>query len=193
VLRDDHKAGYGFTERAFLPAQSQESWTAAIPEGMSGVQVSADQVPSLRGLRRYDRFVLVAAAEVRSAPAAARSNAYVPTDVRREAAEASAFHAPTRVVVDDAVILVPISGTPGARGQQAAIAVPNEQYAELMAALAKQVEVTVLAKSGNPLVQAAPLPEPEAPPQPLEIRVVNGGKVETILLSPERAGGRETP
>jgi hypothetical protein len=180
VLRDDREAGYVFTEKDFLPVGSPDSWTAAIPSGHSGLTVTAEQVPTLRGLKRYDRVALVAAGDVRAAGSAAR-NGGLTADMQRIEAEGRAFDAPTRVLVDGAIVIVPMGADKrGAAG--ASLAVPSEQYDTVLAAIRKGADITAVVQSGNPLVPAAPLPKADVAPPTNEIRVNNGGKAETVVL-----------
>jgi hypothetical protein len=188
VLRDDRVAGYAFTEKDFLPAGSQDSWTSAIPAGMSGLTVTAAQVPGLRGLKRWDKFRLVAAADV-SASAPTPRGVNVPADLQRQTAENVAFSAPTRVLVENGVVINPMPEGRTSTRDEVAVAVPNAQYDELLSALARNAEITCLAQSGNPLVPSAPLPKADTAPEPERLIINNGGKTETILLPPAPKDG----
>ena len=60
VLGRDKPAGFVFTESDFLPRGSREGLTAGIPPGKRAMRVDATQVKGVYGLRRGDRFDIVA-------------------------------------------------------------------------------------------------------------------------------------
>ncbi len=191
VTKGEKRAGYGFTEADFLPKGSPASRTAAIPAGMVGVQLTADQIPTLRGLKANDRFVLVAAADPYSGPLAPRGTA-LSADVQSQAAERKAFDAMTRRIVEGGVVIQAMAETKSNSKDQAFVAVPSAQYDELLSALNNEVEITALAESTNPTVEVVRLPEPVAP-EPIEsITIQNGNEKRTFVLPPEpksKSGG----
>lgn len=193
VTKADKRAGYGFTENDFLPKGSPASRTAAIPADMMGVSITAEQVPTLRGLKANDRFVLVAAADPYKGALAPRGSAISP-DVERHAAEEKAFVAMTRRIVEGGLVIQAMPDAKANNRDQAFVAVPSRQYADLLSALNNQIEITALAESTNPTVAAVALPDPE-PPAPIErITIQNGDKKQTIVLpvdaKPESGDGR---
>jgi len=189
VTKGEKRAGYGFTEADFLPKGSPASRTAAIPAGMVGVQLTAEQIPTLRGLKANDCFVLVA--DPYSGPLAPRGTA-LSADVQSQAAERKAFDAMTRRIVEGGVVIQAMAETKSNSKDQAFVAVPSSQYDELLSALNNEVEITALAESTNPTVEVERLPEPVAP-EPIEsITIQNGNEKRTFVLPPEsksKSGG----
>lgn len=184
VTKGTKRPGYGFTEHDFLPKGSPASRTAAIPSGMTGVQITAAQIPTLRGLNANDRFILVAAADPYKGALAPRGSAIAP-DVERRTAEERAFQAMTRRIVEGGVVIVAMTDAKATSKDPAFIAVPMAQYADLLSALNNQIEITALAESSNPTVAAVPLPDP-VPPAPVErITIQNGDKQQTTVLPVE--------
>lgn len=194
VTKADKRAGYGFTEADFLPKGSPASRTAAIPAGMMGVPISAQQIPTLRGLKANDRFVLVAAADPYSGPIAPRGSSISP-DAQSAAAERKAFDAMTRRIVEGGVVITAMADSKTASTKDSAfVAVPSAQYDELLSALNNQVEITALAQSTNPTVEVVRLPEPAAPAPIESITIQNGDEKKTYVLptdpKPNSGGGR---
>ncbi|MBL8861925.1 MAG: hypothetical protein JNK02_07920 [Planctomycetes bacterium] len=183
VTKAPKNSGYVFTESDFLPKGSPASPTAAIPDGMVGVQVTASQVPSLRGLKANDRFALVAAADPYAGAVAPRGTP-VPADVQRLAHEQKKFGGVTRRLVEGGIVIVPMPDAKSSSKDPAFVAVPIDQHADLLSALNNGLEITVLAESRNPNATVERLPDP-APPVPIEtITIQNGEKKETIVLPP---------
>lgn len=184
VTKADKRPGYGFTEADFLPKGSPASKTAAIPAGMVGVPITAQQIPTLRGLKANDRFVLVAAADPFSGPLAPRGTSIAP-DVQQREAERKAFDAMTRRIVEGGLVIQAIPDAKTNSKDPAFVAVPAAQYDELLAALNNGVEITALAESTNPTVDAVPLPDPVAPAPVERITIQNGDQKKTVILSVE--------
>jgi len=185
VTKADKRAGYVFTEADLLPKGSPASRTAAIPAGMHGVSISAQQIPTLRGLKANDRFVLVAAADPYTGALAPRG-AVIAGDVQHREAERKAFGALTKRIVEGGIVIQAMSESKANSKEPAYVAVPSAQYDELLSALNNGVEITALAESTNPTVEVTPLPTPE-PPVPLErITIQNGNEKQTIVLPPEQ-------
>lgn len=193
VTKADKRPGYGFTEADFLPKGSPASRTAAIPAGMVGVSITAQQIPTLRGLKANDRFVLVAAADPYAGPLAPRGTDVSP-EIQRRSAERKAFDAMTRRIVEGGVVIQAMVDSKSSAKDPAFVAVPAAQYDELLSALNNQVEITALAESTNPTIAAVPLPEPVAPAPIERITIQNGDEKETIVLpsddKPNAGGGR---
>ncbi len=193
VTKGDKRPGYGFTEKDFLTKGSPASRTAAIPSGMVGVQVTAAQIPTLRGLKANDRFVLVAAADPYAGPLGPKGSA-IPSDVSRQAYTEKSFGAVTRRIVEGGVVIQAMTEAKANTKDPAFVAVPAAQYDELLSALNNQVEITALAESTNPTVAAVPLPEPEPPVKLESITIQNGDQKQTIVLpsdgKPASGGGR---
>ncbi len=190
VTKGDKRPGYGFTENDFLAKGSPASRTAAIPAGMVGVQVTAAQIPTLRGLKANDRFVLVAAADPYSG-AIGPKGAAIPSDVSRQAHLEKSFSAVTRRIVEGGVVIQAMTDAKANTKDASFIAVPSGQYDELLSALNNQVEITALAESTNPTVAIVPLPEPEPPAKVESITIQNGDQKQTIVLptDPKSASG----
>jgi len=186
VTKGDKRAGYGFTEADFLPKGSPASRTAAIPAGMVGVQLTAQQIPTLRGLEANDRFVLVAAADPYSGPLAPRGTT-LSTELQSQAAERKAFNALTRLIVEGGVVSQAMHDTKSNSKDQAFVAVPSAQYGELLSALNNEVEITALAESTNPTVEVVRLPEPVVPEPVESITIQNGNEKRTFMLPPEKS------
>ncbi len=184
VTKADKRPGYGFTEADFLPKGSPASRTAAIPSGMIGVQITAAQIPTLRGLKANDRFVLVAAADPYKGALAPRGTAVAP-DIERKAAEEKAFLAMTRRIVEGGVVIQAMTDGKASGKDPAFVAVPTAQYADLLSALNNQVEITALAESTNPEVAAIPLPKPPEPTPVERITIQNGDQKQTVVLPAE--------
>lgn len=182
VVKSEKRAGYGFTESDFLPKGSPASRTAAIPPGMHGVSISAGQIPTLRGLKANDRFVLIAAADPYRGPLAPKGSNIDP-DVQLEAAEDKAFRAMTRRIVEGGLVIQRMpDGKSSSTKDEAFVAVPDAQYDQLLSALNNGIEITAMAESTNPLVQVVPLPEPQKAEPVERLTIQNGDVSETIVL-----------
>ena len=181
VVKAEKRAGYGFTEGDFLPEGSPASRTAAIPPGMHGVSITANQIPTLRGLKANDRFVLVAAADPYSAKTP--KGTQVDPSVMAQSAEDKAFRAMTRRIVEGGVVIqrMPDSKNMSPK-DEAFVAVPDAQYDQLLSALNNGIEITAMAESTNPLVQVVPLPEPQKAEPVERLTIQNGDVSETIVL-----------
>lgn len=184
VTKADKRMGYAFTEADFLPKGAPASRTAAIPAGMVGVSISAQQIPTLRGLKANDRFVLVAAADPYSGALAPRG-AVVAADAQHREAERKAFDALTKRIVEGGVVIQGIPESKANAKDPAFVAVPQAQYDELLSALNNGVEITALAESTNPTVEVTPLPTPVPQAPPERITIQNGNETKTIVLPPE--------
>ncbi len=187
VVKGEKRAGYGFTEGDFLPKGSPASRTAAIPAGMHGVAITAGQIPTLRGLKANDRFVLVAAADPYSGPMGPKGSRVDPS-VQQQSAEDKAFRAMTRRIVEGGLVIqrMPDSKNMNVK-DEAFVAVPDSQYDELLSALNNGIEITAMAESTNPLVQVVPLPEP-ARAEPVERLTIQNGDVSETIVLPKGGG-----
>jgi hypothetical protein len=187
-MKSEKRAGYGFTENDFLPEGSPASRTAAIPPGMHGVTITAGQIPTLRGLRANDRFVLIAAADPYAGPMAPKGS-HVDPGVQLQNAEDKAFRAMTRRIVEGGLVIqrMPDSKNMSPK-DEAFVAVPDSQYDQLLSALNNGIEITAMAESTNPLVQVVPLPEPQKA-EPVERLTIQNGDVSETIVLPAKGGG----
>ena len=100
VLATDKEAGYVFFEENLLPPGTREGPTAGIEPGMRGLRVAADKIRGLHGLRRGDRFDLVANRAVDSNKTRDAIGQVAPL-VRAMQAENDAWETSTRVIVQN--------------------------------------------------------------------------------------------
>jgi hypothetical protein len=156
---------------------------------MTGISLTAAQVPTLRGFKANDRLTLVATADPYAGPLAPKGVA-VPDSARREAHARQELGGVTRTLVEGALVIEAMpDGRPNAR-DEAFLAVPLEAYEALLTALNNGVEITALAQSRNPEARPMALPEPPEP-EPLEtLRIQNGDKTQTIVVTKDAGAAR---
>ena len=168
VLAKDKPAGYAFRERDFLPEGTRPGLVGGIPAGRRGLRVEAGRLLGIAGLLPGDRFDLVAAFPMPEAPVV--RNPLGNRFTRGDSLAAQAFaelgpKARVEVLVHDGMIVeplsvrqVPVSTSSLTQGLQVqtkpveelVIALMPEEVGSLLEALALEMELTVLPRSGRP-------------------------------------------
>jgi len=170
VLDHDKAAGYVFTDADFMPRGTREGLVAGIPAGKRAIRVPAESVEGLYGLRRGDRFDVVATMPI-DADRGAASQAFGFSGVygQQMALEARLSNwqkqATVHVIVQNGVIVEPMgtrvmpvaqaSAVEGGRArqrtvQEVVIAVDPWEVARLTEAMAVQARVWLVPRSGQP-------------------------------------------
>lgn len=169
VLAKDKPAGYVFTESDFLEKGTRPGVTAGIPAGMRAFRCDASRINGLFGLKRGDRFDLVATQPIDGKPAESQlkqfGGAYGPALALEASFQNLTKRATVDVLVQNGVVVAPVdtrtepvSSTSLTRGQitrtrpvqEIVIAIDPSAIAPLTEALALEAEVTAWARSGRP-------------------------------------------
>ncbi|MGH0032528.1 MAG: hypothetical protein ACQGVC_22275 [Myxococcota bacterium] len=149
VLGRDKRAGRVFREPDFLPEGTRPGLVAGIPAGKVALRIEAHKVTGSVGLRRGDRFDLVATWR-RSASGVERPYAGSAPGGERASVE---------VVATDAAVVDPLSerqlpastaGRPGAIVEEMVIAVRSEEVPRVTEALELASRVDCVPRSGRP-------------------------------------------
>jgi hypothetical protein len=195
VMARDKTPGYAFTEADFLPKGTRASPTAGIEAGMRGMYVAADQIEGLKVLKRGDRFDLLAVkpGSGKDRSGGRHDSTFVTPQVQAAQAE-QVWEAPSRVLVQNGKVIVPLQHTDAAQArskdtEQIFISIAESEVEQLTEALATGARITCLSRSALPGADATSLPEP-APPEPTQfIQVISGSKSSvTVVPAAERDG-----
>jgi len=148
VLARDKQPGRVFRESDFLPPGTRPGLVAGIPAGKRALRIDARKVNGIVGLRRGDRFDLVATR--RASPASGGG-------IQPVYGNASASGASVRLVVENGAVVEPLSqrtlpgGTGGASVvQEMVIAVAPAEVGPLSEALELASRIDCVPRSGRP-------------------------------------------
>ncbi|MFN0243221.1 MAG: hypothetical protein ACKVWV_10055 [Planctomycetota bacterium] len=196
VMSRDKEPGYAFKESDFLPKGTRPGPAAGIEPGMRGMSVSVDKIAGLRGLKRGDRFDLMAAKSATKAGGSHGDKSNMSPAAAAARADQQLWGASNKVLVQNGKIVVPfpIPGQEGARGKNAEvyIQVADSEVDPLTEALAVGAELTCALRSGLPGAGATPLPLADAPaeesaPPVQSIEVINAGKSSLHIVEGSKA------
>lgn len=194
VMARDKEPTYAFKESDFLPKGTRPGPAAGIEPGMRGMSISLDKVSGLRGLKRGDRFDLVA---VKSATknGSVDSSQTNPAGVDARNNQ-KLWGASNKVLVQNGKIVVPFP-VPGEEATRAKNAEVYIQVAEgeadpLTEALAVDAQLICFVRSNIPGGDATPLPLVDAPAEQSEppvqsIEVINAGKSSVHIVEGSKA------
>lgn len=192
VMARDKQPTYSFTESDFLPKGTRPGPAAGVEPGMRGRSVSTRQVQGLAGLKRGDRFDLMAS-RPDNTRADAEKGVYIDPSVAEKNASEKRWDAPSKIIVQNGKIIVPLqegkANGPGA--DEVFISVKEEEIEALSGAIDLGAKITALARSGQPGGENGVLPEPDAPAPSNGIKVFNGSKSESAF--PKSSGTEEKP
>jgi hypothetical protein len=188
VMARDKEPNYAFKETDFLPKGTRPGPTAGLEPNTRGMWINVDKISGLRGLKRNDRFDLMA---VKYAGAKSRNvsrEAGINPALVAEQNEQGMWDASNRVLVQNAKIVVPFplpGAAPAARGKEEVfIQVSDLEADPLTDALAVDAQIICFSRSSRPGADESPLPTPE-PPAPVEsIEVISGGKSSVHVVPP---------
>ncbi len=192
VMARDKEPGYAFKETDFLPKGTRPGPTAGLEPNTRGMWINVNKIAGLRGLKRNDRFDLLA---VKYAPSKARSDSGLSPAAVAAQAEQGMWDASNRVLAQNAKIVVPFP-LPGAKSssrdkEEVFIQVADSEADPLTDALAVNAQITCFSRSSRPGGDESPLPTPP-PPAPVEsIEVISGGKSSVHVVSPNTSEPRD--
>ena len=167
VLDHDKPAGYVFTESDLLPPGTRPGLVAGIPPGMRAIRIDAGKIQGVHGLKRGDRFDLVATIPIdaKAVTGPALKGIFAPQlDMQARLSNAQK-QATVRVIVQNGTVvspltnrLVPVSTRTLTQGQvtqtrpvqEVVIAVSPDEVARFTEALAVGAEITCVPRSGSP-------------------------------------------
>ena len=164
VLDHDKPKGYVFTETDFLPKGTRAGVVAGVPAGKRSLTLEANKLIGVFGLKPGDHIDLLATLPIDSKDGN-RVGGLNTTTVTQNQMAAMQKRATVRVLAQDAVIVTPITSRnkPTSSGsltnglsvrnvpiQEIVIAVSPDEVPAITQALATQVEVTCVARSGLP-------------------------------------------
>lgn len=187
VLAIDKKKGYAFSRDDFMPIGTREGPAAGIEPGMRGLRVDAGKIQGLHGLRRGDRFDLIATQKLEKA----KSKPQITPLAQNEQAEDEAWDVSTRIIAQNGKIVEPVRlrrsvagrGTAMNNVEEAFIGVSQDEITGLTEALALGAEILCVPRSG---VAGAPGTDLSREPQgagPGFVEVYTGGK-RTLQIVP---------
>jgi len=167
VLDHDKGAGYAFTESDFLPEGTRPGLVAGIPPGKRAMRVDVSKVEGLVGLNPGDRFDMLSSVPIDIRSDVAGSLGGVFADQMELQAELGAWAKQARVaaIVQNGVVVtametrsIPVSSNTLTRGlltqqrpvQEMVVAVEPDEVAPLAEALALEVRILCVPRSGAP-------------------------------------------
>jgi hypothetical protein len=207
VLDHEKPKGYAFTESDFFPKGTRPGLVAGIPAGKRSLTLEAGKLAGVFGLKVGDHVDLVA-----TVPIDSKNGTRVPglsgTLAAQQQMATIQKRASVRVLAQDAVIVSPVTSrakpiqsnslTNGSQVrtvpvQEIVIAVAPSEVAPISEAIATQVDITCVARSGLPDDPGAVSKTPGADPI-ADMKVVDsisGKKREALVFSAD--GSRVPP
>jgi hypothetical protein len=192
VMARDKEPGYAFKETDFLPKGTRPGPTAGLEPNTRGMWVNVNKIAGLRGLKRNDRFDLMA---VKYAANKGKSDSGLSPAALAAQAEQGMWDASNRVLAQNAKIVVPFplpGVTPTSKDKEEAFIQVSEVEADpLTDALAVSAQIICFSRSSRPGADETNLPTPP-PPAPVEsIEVISGGKSSVHVVSPSTDAPRD--
>jgi Flp pilus assembly protein CpaB len=187
VLAHDKDPAYAFTESDFLPKGTRAGPTAGIEPGMRGIRVPVDRVHGMHGLRRGDRFDLIAAQAIDSDPIKGLRGATVHPRLLESSAENRAWDASARVLVKNGKVVEPVrarveAGSARKQIEEVLIAVQEDEVEALTQALALGAAIHCLPRSGLPGAGESDVPDAAPRQRASVIEVLSGPRRSTTLV-----------
>ncbi|MCX6606731.1 MAG: hypothetical protein NTV52_24540 [Acidobacteria bacterium] len=185
VMSRDKPAGYVFTEADFLPQGTRPGLVGGIPPGKRAIRFDSEKVSGLQGLRRGDRFDLIATLPLDTQgadPSVGLGGGIYAQQMELQARMSNwRKQATVTVVVLNGVVVEPIgvrnvpttsstliggSVTKGKPVQEVVIAIAPSEVAPLTEALAVDAHITCVPRSGRPDDDPSVAPAPSRPRSP---------------------------
>ncbi len=157
VLAIDKKKGYVFSEDDFLPVGTREGPSAGIEPGMRGLRVAADAIRGLHGLRRGDRFDLIATKNVESKKESG-GNKVSPLAQAAHADDEAWEEVSTRIIVQNGKLVEPVrarqsiaaNGMQVKQVEEAFLGVAEAEITRLTEALALGAKILCVPQTSSP-------------------------------------------
>lgn len=190
VTAHDKQPAYAFFEDDFLPEGTRAGPTAGIEPGMRGFRVNANRVRGMHGLRRGDRFDLLAVAPVDDSSLFAERSTVVHPRVRAERTADEGWSANTRLIVSNGKVIEPVDRRRDVSAsrrevEEIFIGVAQHEAIGLTEALQlEQVEIHCLPRTGQPFDEKG-LPQPTPPKPPRVIEIHSGDKPPVRVVVPD--------
>lgn len=199
VLKQDRPAEYAFTERDFEPKGSRDGIVAGIPSGKRSLRLDASKLEGMFGLKEGDHIDLVATVPIDGSKGFGSGTGGMSAVMNAQAKMATMQkRAAVRVLAQDAVLVTPVTmrakpvtvssltSGPQVREvpvQEVVIAVDPVEVAPISEALATNVAITCIARSGLPTDPGVASKTPGANPLD-DIKVVDviSGKSRQAML-----------
>ena len=168
VMAHQKQPGYAFTENDFLPEGTRPGVAGGVPPGKRALRIEVDKVEGIVGLQPGDRFDMVAASPLDTAPASSAAASFVgpfSDQMRRQTELGTYRRARVQVLVQNGVVVtplqtraVPVTSTTLTQGQRTrtipvqemVIALDPAEVAPFLEALSVEADITCLARSGHP-------------------------------------------
>ena len=196
VVAHDVRAGYGFTEKDFLPKGTRAGVEGGIPPGKRALVIDAAKVHGIHALNLGDPFDLLAS--VLAEPAKGSGSAS-PMAEKKQAV--------VKALVQNGIVVKPVGNRPPAQGtpakkandkpvEEIVIAVEPEEIAPLSAALAVGADIIAAYRSGHPddaKVGKVETPGTPPPARPVSIEVIQGNHRETVSFYPPAKSKDKAP
>lgn len=188
VMARDKEPGYAFKESDFLPKGTRPGPTAGLEPNTRGMWVGVDKITGLRGLKRNDRFDLMAVKYAGGKGRGGAQDSGLNPALVAAQVEQGLWDASNRILVQNAKVVVPFpspGGTQGGKGKEEVfIQVSEEEADPFTDALAVNAQIICFSRSSRPGADgtALPVPEPAAPVESIE--VISGGKSSVHVVPP---------
>jgi Flp pilus assembly protein CpaB len=186
VVSHDIRAGYGFTDKDFLPKGTRAGVEGGIPPGKRALVIDASKVHGIHALKLGDHFDLLASVMVEPAKG---SGPMAPPAEKKQAV--------VKALVQNGVVVKPVANRPPAQGspkknndkpvEEIVIAVEPEEIASLTAALAVGSDIMAAYRSGHPddaKLGKDVTPGTPPPVRPTTIEVIQGTHREFVSFYP---------
>ncbi len=181
VLAVDKAQGYIFSEEDFLPRGTREGPTAGIEDDMRGLRVAVDRIQGLHGLRRNDRFDLIATRPVDMNERRRELGDVAPLATALQA-DLDVWETSTRILVQNGKVVEPVRVRNGVGGnrpntvEEVFIAVHDSEVTRLTEALALGAQIQCVPRSALPGAGIQALRMHEAPSGPGVVEVISDGR-----------------
>lgn len=186
VVSHDIRAGYGFTDKDFLPKGTRAGVEGGIPPGKRALVIDATKVHGIHALKLGDHFDLLASIMVEPAKG---GGPLAPPAEKKQAV--------VKALVQNGVVVKAVANRPPAQGtpkksndkpvEEIVIAVEPEEIAPLTAALAVGADIVAAYRSGHPddaKLGKDVTPGTPPPVRPTTIEVIQGTHREIVSFYP---------
>lgn len=206
MVKNDHNAGYAFTEKSFLPPGTRPGPAGGVPPGKVSFVLDVEKVAGIRDLRIGDHVNLLGSQVVDDDKMLEKIRDHRENQGMYGAQAAGlglTRHAGVTPLVQDGVVVLPVTsrqvpvpgsiighdGKPKTRViEEVMIAIDPREVAPLTEALAVHAGVCCVAHSGYPNDRPAPTPGYTPPPRVKTVETIRGNKRE-VLVFPGAGGG----
>lgn len=208
VVKRDKSAGYAFQEAEFLPKGTRSGIVGGTPPGKRALTLDASKIGGIHALKAGDHLDLLASAPMDDGESRA-SRDQRELVLARDLAANAVGQADVRVIAHDGVIVSPVttrgiptttsSLTEGARTtlrpvQEVVIAVDPTEVAPLNEAMALEMRIMAVARSGHPddpgAASVTPGTKPKKSQSAFVTEVIRGERRQTLVFAADPNEGQ---